>query len=361
MVLSLSTPQVDRLQFGNRIANSYRVDNDITFKMGEGNWDSIIREFDVDQAQWFAQAPGHWNDPDMLCIGLKGVSDLEGRSHFNMWCILGAPLIIGTDVRTTGTPNYAPLMTAATLNTLTNAEVIAVDQDPLGAVGRPVGDSTAVYAKPLGSFTSGQFAVLLLNRSGTARNITVNWQDLGLVGGRPAEVRDLWAHQDLGSLNGGFTGTNIPPHGSMMLKVAGEFDWNRPRTYEAESAYNTFSGTANYVPRNPNFSSGAYVTGIGNGEANTLRFNRVAAPSGGLYRADISYACAANCAAQLSVNGVPTTTLAFAATGGDTNQVGVLAASVPLQAGLNQLTFGNPSGPAPNLDKIVVSRVTTNP
>ena len=49
IVLSLSTPQVDRLQFGNRIANSYRVDNDITFKMGEGNWDSIIREFDTDQ------------------------------------------------------------------------------------------------------------------------------------------------------------------------------------------------------------------------------------------------------------------------------------------------------------------------
>jgi hypothetical protein len=247
------------------------------------------------------------------------------------------------------------------LNTLTNAEVIAVDQNPLGAVGRPVGDSTAVYAKPLDGFTNGQFAVLLLNRSGTAQNITMNWQDLGLVSNRPAKVRDLWAHQDLGRLDSGFTGTNIPPHGSMMLKVAGVFDWNRPRTYEAESAYNIFSGTAYYVPRNPHFSSGAYVTGIGNGEANTLRFNRVAAPSDGLYRLDIHYACVANCTARLSVNGVSTTTLAFAATGGDTNKVVVLTASIPLKAGLNQLTFGNPSGPAPNLDKIVVSRVTANP
>ena len=72
----------------------------------------------------------------------------------------------------------------------------------------------------------------------------MNWQDLGLVGDSPADVRDLWSHQDLGSFTGGYTGTNIPAHGSMMLKVTGAFNWNRPRIYEAESAYNTFSGTA---------------------------------------------------------------------------------------------------------------------
>ena len=87
MVLSLSTPQVDGLKFASRIANSYRVANDISFTMGTVSWSSILTEFEAAQAKWFAQAPGHWNDPDMVCTGLSGISDLEGRSNFNLWCI----------------------------------------------------------------------------------------------------------------------------------------------------------------------------------------------------------------------------------------------------------------------------------
>ncbi|MGA2685503.1 MAG: LamG-like jellyroll fold domain-containing protein [Verrucomicrobiota bacterium] len=354
IILSLSTPQVDGLQFATRTANSFRVNNDISGLSGSVSWSSILLEFDTAQADWFAQAPGHFLDPDMLMVGFNGISDLEGQTTFNLWCILGAPLMIGTDVRPGGGA-LAPAITATTINTLTNTEVIAVDQDPLCAVGVPVAGGTAAYAKPLGSFTSGQFAVLLLNRSSITQNITVNWQDLGLATGSPAAVRDLWAHQALGNFTGSFTGTNIPPHGSMMLKVTGTFDWDHSRTYEAESAYNSFSGTAYYVPRNPNFSSGAYVTGVGMGAANTLQFNQVAAPSNGLYEVDIYYACSVSRTAQLSVNGGAATNLSFAATGSDTDNVSVLAVYVPLLAGGNTLAFGNPTGLAPNFDKIVVS------
>jgi len=133
------------------------------------------------------------------------------------------------------------------------------------------------------------------------------------------------------------------------------FNWNLPRTYEAESAYNSFSGTAYYVPHNANFSATAYVTGVGSGAANALQFNHVAAPSNGLYEADIYYACGVNRAAQLSVNGGTVTNLSFIATGGDTNQAGALAVYVPLLAGENTLTFGNLTNLAPNFDKIVVS------
>ena len=358
MALSLSTPQADRLLFANRIANSYRVANDISFTMGTVSWSSILTEFDTDQTQWFAQAPGHWNDPDMLCTGLSGISDLEGRSTMNMWCILAAPLMIGTDVRMSGTKYYAPLLTAATLNTLTNAEVIAVDQDALGAVGRPVASSTAVYAKPLGSYISGQYGVLLLNRSSSAANLTVNWADVGLMPGSTATVRDLWAHADLGAFAGSYTATNIPAHGSVLLKVAGTFDWNRPRTYEAEWAYNSFSGNAYYVPNTSSFSASAYVTGVGNGPANAFQFNLVAAPSNGLYQVDTYYACATARTAQLSVNGGAVTNLNIPATGGDT-QPSSITAYLQLAAGnTNTLTFGNATGLAPNFDKIVVSRGT---
>ncbi len=357
IVLSLSTPQTDGLEFGPRIANSFRVNNDIAGVNGSVAWSSILWEFDTAEADWFAQAPGHFLDPDMLMVGFNGISDLEGRTQFNLWCILGAPLMIGTDVRPGGGA-IPPPITTNTIATLTNAEVIAVDQDPLCAVGVPVAANSTIYAKSLGSFTSGQFAVLCLNRLSIAQDLTVNWSDLGLAPGSPATVRDLWAHEDLGNFTGRYTVTNIPPHGSAMLKITGAFDWNRPRTYEAESAYNTFSGTAFYVPHNPNFSAGAYVTGIGFGATNAFQFNQVAAPSNGLYEVDIDYAGSTNRTAQVSVNGGLATNLFFAATGSDTNNVATLTTYLSLSAGNNVLTFGNPTNLAPNFDKIVVSRGT---
>src|SRR5579862_7574551 len=355
IALSLSTPQTDGLEFAPRIANSFRVNNDIAGVNGSVAWSSILWEFDTAQGDWFAQAPGHFLDPDMLMVGFNGISDLEGQTTFNLWCILGAPLMIGEDVRSGGGA-IAPAITAATINTLTNAEVIAVDQDPLCAVGVQVAPN--VYAKPLGSFTSGQLAVLLLNRLSTSQNITVDWSSLGLATTSWAHVRDLWAHADLGNFTGSFTATNIPPHGSVMLKITGAFDWNQPRTYEAESAYNSFSGTANYVPHAPNFSSGAYVAGLGFGATNAFQFNKASAPSNGLYEVDIYYASVSNRTAQISVNGGTATNLSFAGTGSDTNNVAALAAYLPLLTGENTLTVGNLTGPAPNFDKIVVSRGT---
>lgn len=288
----------------------------------------------------------------MLVTGLNGITDTQGRSQFNMWAILGAPLMIGTDVRTTGGA-YPPPLSAATLATLTNAEVITVDQDPLGAIGRLV--ALNVYAKPLGSFTSGQYAVLLLNRSELPATITANWSDLGLVANSSASVRDLWAHQDLGLFTGNYTSPSIPPYGSMMLIVTGTFDWNRPRTYEAESGYNTLSGTAYCVPHNSSFSAGAYVTGVGLGLANTLQFNQVTVPSNGLYEVDTYYASSVVRTAQVSVNGGLATAQSFPATGSDTNQPGVIATYLQLNAGENTINFSNPTDVTPNFDKIIVS------
>ena len=351
IVVSFSTPQVDRLQFAPRMANSWRVANDISFTFGSASWGAILTQFDADQDDWYAQAPGRWNDPDMLVTGLNGVTDTQGRSQLNLWAILGAPLMIGTDVRTSGGA-FPPPLSAATLATLTNAEVIAVDQDSLGAVGRPVAPD--VYAKPLGNFTSGQYAVLLLNRSSVPVTISMNWSDLGLVPNSSVAVRDLWAHQDLGLFSGNYTSPGIPPYGSIMLKVTGTFDWNRPRTYEAESGYNTVSGTAYCVPHSQNFSAGAYVTGVGLGSANTLQFNRVTVSSSGLYEADVYYACSVSRTAQSSVNGGPATTVLFPATGSDT-QPGVVATYLQLNAGENTLNFSNLTAVAPHFDKIILS------
>jgi alpha-galactosidase len=186
------------------IANMWRIGFDIS-----GNWASMTGLIDQDANLYSYAGPGHWNDPDMMEVG-NGLTDTEGRSHFSMWAMLAAPLIAGNDLRS---------MSAATKATLTNTEVIAVDQDPLGAQGRLVaspGSNLQVWSKTLSGTNTR--AVALLNRSGSAASITVQWTALGIPAGA-ATVRDLWAHSDLGASSGSYTAQAVPSHGVVMLKV----------------------------------------------------------------------------------------------------------------------------------------------
>jgi len=158
--------------------------------------------------------PGHFNDPDMLEVGNTvaggGMTVVEQQAQFSLWAIMAAPLILGNDLTN---------MSAETLAIISNAEVIAVDQDPLGKQGTPTSTSTTleVWSKPLAAAKS--YAVALFNRTGAAANITVTWSSLGLTGS--ATVRDLWAKQDLGSMATQYS-TSVPSHAVVMLKVVGQ-------------------------------------------------------------------------------------------------------------------------------------------
>ncbi len=152
--------------------------------------------------------PGHWNDPDMLEVGNGGMTDVEYRSHFSLWAILAAPLMAGNDLR-----NMRPEIH----DILTNKEVIAVDQDPLGIEGKPVrrdGDAE-VFVKPL---VGGNRAVILFNRGTAEREIAVSWAEMGYPDHFSAAVRDLWQHKDLGKFSGKYAAT-VPPHGVVMVTI----------------------------------------------------------------------------------------------------------------------------------------------
>jgi alpha-galactosidase len=188
-----------------QIANMWRIGFDI-----DTSWGSVIRLIDENAALSSYAGPGHWNDPDMLEVG-NGLTDTEGRAHFSMWAIMAAPLIAGNDLRS---------MSNATKATMTNADVIAIDQDPLGAQGQLVASPAAnlqVWSKTLSGTNSR--AVALFNRASTAASITVQWTQLGLPAGAAA-VRDLWSHTDLGNFTGSYTATAIPARGVALLKVA---------------------------------------------------------------------------------------------------------------------------------------------
>ncbi len=185
-------------------ANMWRIEFDISAK-----WSEVIRLIDANKNEYSGAGPGHWNDPDMLEVG-NGLNDTEGRAHFSMWAIMAAPLITGNDLTK---------MSATTLEILTNEEIIAVDQDPLGVQGRVVatpGADIEVWSKELSGTDTR--AVALFNRGSGNASITVQWSDLDIPSGEAA-VRDLWAKQDLGSFTNSYTASNVPSHSVVMLKI----------------------------------------------------------------------------------------------------------------------------------------------
>lgn len=190
-------------EWAPRVGNSWRTTGDIS-----DNFDAMLERADLNN-EWYQYAgPGGWNDPDMLEVGNNGMYTKEYEVHFSLWCLMKAPLLIGCDVRN---------MSNDTFRILTNSEVIAVNQDPLGVQGTKVkSDGTQdVWAGPL---ADGSFAVLLLNRGFYDTNITADWQDFGLDPSQEAAVRDLWAHQDLGVMKGSIT-TSVESHAVAMYCI----------------------------------------------------------------------------------------------------------------------------------------------
>lgn len=159
-----------------------------------------------------AEHTGFYNDPDMMVVGMPGLTDAQNRVHMGLWAISGAPLLAGADLTT---------LSATTLATLTNPEVIAVDQDSLGLQGLKIasnGDGLEVWSKALS--TPGERAVILLNRTGDTATITARWSDLGLAEASPASVRDLWARKDLGSFHSYFS-AKVRTNDAVMLMIHG--------------------------------------------------------------------------------------------------------------------------------------------
>ena len=176
---------------------------------GHADWDRMLRNFDQNALHAASGGRGHWSDPDMLIVGVPGINDLEAQSIFSLWAISAAPLWAGNDLVT---------MSPETQRILTNPEIIAVDQDPLGQPGTLVQQEDPglqVWARPLSGQDSPQ-AVLLFNRTAARAKIQIQWENLGIYG--PAVVRDLWAHQDLGVLSEKYV-AEVPAHGVVVLRV----------------------------------------------------------------------------------------------------------------------------------------------
>ena len=183
------------------IGNLWRTTGDI-----EDNWAGWIRILDLQNRLKSYAGIGHWNDPDMLEVGNGGMTETEYRSHFSLWCMLAAPLMAGNDLRD---------MSKSTIEILTNKEVIAIDQDILGKQGYKIKDygNLEIWLKPL---KSEDIAICFLNRNIKAKNINIDWQNLGIKGNYI--LRDLWKKKNIGNTNKNFI-AKIDCHGVILLKL----------------------------------------------------------------------------------------------------------------------------------------------
>lgn len=201
----------------SRYANCWRTTGDIWDTWDQpGTYQHSVSEIGFNQDRWTSKGrPGHWNDPDMLVLGWVGwgpqlhstrLSHAEQYSHFTLWCMLSAPLLIGCDLER---------LDAFTLGLLSNDEVIAVNQDSLGKQASRIGTQGPIdiYTKEL---EDGATAVAFFNRGDAAHKTDAKLDRLGLGGKR--EVRDLWRQKNLGVFETDFS-VVVEPHNVLLVKV----------------------------------------------------------------------------------------------------------------------------------------------
>jgi alpha-galactosidase len=175
-------------------------------------------------------SPGHWNDPDMLVVGLVGwgpnlhpskLTPDEQYTHISLWCLLSSPLLIGCDLSK---------LDDFTLSLLSNDDVLAVDQDPLGRQASRISDDNGkqIWVKDL---EDGSKAVGLFNTGDNKKSpaeyfsqsnsipkaeIVLKASDIGITG--KFIVRDLWRQKNLGTFNNEFS-AKVPHHGVVLVKI----------------------------------------------------------------------------------------------------------------------------------------------
>lgn len=190
--------------------NSWRTTGDI-----RDTWESV-KSIGLAHPELYSYAkPGHWNDPDMLVVGQLGWSGNlratrltpdEQYAHISLWSLLSAPLLIGCDVSR---------LDSFTLNLLTNAEVLAIDQDALGRQAQQK-IKTKNYEVWVKDMQDGSKAVGVFNLSDSYQNIAFKLNSIGLNG--VILIRDVWRQKKLGTYKEIFS-SKVPPHGVTMVKM----------------------------------------------------------------------------------------------------------------------------------------------
>ena len=236
--------------WGYKVGDSWRILNDITFRVGAdgdpgvGTWvdpytPSVTSQYNkaviMDE---FAGLDKGWNDPDMLMIGMNGLSETQCKTHMAMWCMMNSPLMLGLDLRRVQKGDWI-------YNIIANKELIALNQDALGIQAKRVFCSLAenpdteyvtnrdrvdILAKPL---ADGSVALSFINVSEACTKGTFSVDIatiLKFIGGKMTDadafakagsykVTDLWTGESCVNTTGVFSVTDMEACDNITLKV----------------------------------------------------------------------------------------------------------------------------------------------
>ncbi len=192
--------------WGKDVGHLWRTTGDIHLcwdcEYDHGTWSAwgFLKILDMHERLRKYNGPDHWNDADMLQVG-NGMDVNMDRAHFSMWAMLATPLMAGNDVRN---------MTQETVDILTNEEVIAVNQDPLGIQAFQYDriGTADIWVKPM---ENDELAAAFLNRAEFPMEFEFNWEEHIFIdeifekefsfSGTTYNIRDLWAKEDIGTTN----------------------------------------------------------------------------------------------------------------------------------------------------------------
>lgn len=237
--------------WGYKVGDSWRILNDITFQVGSDQnpgraaWEaegtaSITSQYNkavvMDE---FAGLDRGWNDPDMMVIGMDGITPVMCKSHMSMWCMMNAPLMLGMDLRR--------LTKGDTLwNIIANRAVIALNQDALGiqakriwcSIDREHPDTTYItdnnrvdiLAKPL---ADGAAALCFINLSGKRYEgeAVVSAEDMiRYIGHKMTDkerfenaqryqMEDLWTGDQMENTTGSFSVKELDAYDCVIYRI----------------------------------------------------------------------------------------------------------------------------------------------
>ena len=236
--------------WGYKVGDSWRILNDITFRVGSdgdpgvGSWidgytTSVTTQYNkaviMDE---FAGLDKGWNDPDMLMVGMNGLTEEMCRTHFAMWCMMNSPLMLGLDLRRVKKGDWIYQIIA-------NKELIAINQDALGIQAKRIYCSLAkenpdtayirdtdrvdVLAKPL---ADGGVALSFINVSDKeqGKQSVTKAQILERLGEklgvnslfgqtRAYKITDVWSGESWESNSDLFEVESLPACGNVTWKV----------------------------------------------------------------------------------------------------------------------------------------------
>ncbi|MEJ6952242.1 alpha-galactosidase [Halanaerobiaceae bacterium ANBcell28] len=237
--------------WGYKVGDSWRILNDITFEVGsdgdpgKASWSgdytaSITSQYNkaviMDE---FAGLDKGWNDPDMLVIGMKGITNTMNKTHMTMWCMMNSPLMLGMDLRRVKKGDEI-------WNVIANENLIALNQDALGIQAKRiycsldnVNPDTAyiannkrvdILAKPL---ANGDIALSFINLS-DLRDSNEHSVDLrciiNYIGNKMIDtdkfknaasyfIKNLWSGENTKNSSGVFSVTGIDAYDNVTLRV----------------------------------------------------------------------------------------------------------------------------------------------